>query len=142
MKERFVQSMRMLNTQASEPITAASVGPVPARLDLVMVYRGRAGDKLTGTLTLHLEAIPPEQRETLTRMLQVGKELMMTLATPTPPSRKGSCPEDRRQETPSESLPAASATPNESSPDGERPTKAQPFVNWLLGGPKSEKLGA
>ena len=57
------------------------VGPLRARLDEPRVRSGGArGPLLTATLTLDLASVPLGQRETLTRLLQSGRPVTVTLA--------------------------------------------------------------
>ena len=59
----------------------AAVGPLSAKLDAPRVRSGGArGPLLSATLTLTLNRVPPDQREALTRILQSGRPVTVTLA--------------------------------------------------------------
>lgn len=58
-----------------------AIGPLTARLDNPRVRAGGAGGPLlSATLTLTLNRVSPDQREALTRLLQSGCPVTLTLA--------------------------------------------------------------
>ena len=86
----------------------AAVGPLRARLDEPRVRSGGArGPLLRATLTLTLADVPLGQREALTRLLQSGRPVTLTLAptlgeNPDPAQSNGAGPNRPR---PDEGLP-------------------------------------
>ena len=75
-----------------------AIGPLTARLDHPQVRSGGAsGPLLSATLTLSLNRVPPGQRAALTRLLQGGRPVTVTLtpdlgANPDPAKSNGEGP--------------------------------------------------